>query len=94
MAVLCAASIMICIQQANGFKYRLGAVVEHYVSELVLLLNLCLCTLILLPVKVSVVGRNENFQTWLVSSFCLALPVLFQSFGVYVLVFPLSLADS
>lgn len=81
-----------------GFKCRLGAVVEYYMSELVLLLNLCLCTFILLPMYGSVVGRNELYcfhenRTRLVSSFCFVLPVLFQSFGVYVLFFPLSLAD-
>lgn len=39
LAVLCAASIMVCIQQASGSKCRLGAVVELDVSELALLLS-------------------------------------------------------
>jgi len=67
-------------------------------SKLVLFLNLCLCTLIFLLVR-RVVERNKLYcfkknPTQLVSSSCFSLLVLFQSFRVYALFFPLSFAAS
>lgn len=72
---------------------------EYYMSKLVLLLNLCLCTPIFLLVKESVIERNKLYcfnknPTQLLSSSGFALLVLFQFCRVYVLFFPLSFADS